>query len=188
MSKELSELEKTLQQTKKQFLATAKRATKELDHRRKALRKDIARANTRAKRARADLQKKSERLANTTATKAKRELKKQIRKLEKMLDGARGDAAKLRKDLGPVMDDLANARDHLSHALHVDRAMAKIRRQFSGKPKAKKKAKKKKVTKKKATKKKAKKKAAKKKVTKKKATRKKGAGSSQGREEKSTGS
>ena len=169
MTKELSELEKQLQQTKKQFLASAKRATRELDRRRKALRKDIARANTRAQRARADLQKKSERLANTTATKAKRELKKQIRKLEKMLDGARSDAAQLRKDLGPVMTDLANARDHLSHALHVDRAMAKIRQKLGGKPKAKKKAKKKKVTRKKATKKKAKKKVAKKKVAKKKA-------------------
>lgn len=130
--------------------------------------KEITRANTRAKRARADLQKKSERLANTTATKAKRELRKQISKLEKMLDGARSDATQLRKDLAPVMTDLANARDHLSHALHVDRAMAKIRRQLGSKPKAKKKAKKK-VTKKKAP---ARKKAAKKKApTRKKAAR-----------------
>ena len=83
-----------------------------------------------------------------------------------------------------LMDDLANARNHLSHALHIDRALAKVRRQLTGKPAAKKKptrkkAAKKKTTKKKAAKKKttkkkvASKKAAKKKVTKKKVARKK---------------
>ena len=41
MSTELSELEKTLQRTKKEFLATAKRATKELDRQRKKLRAEI---------------------------------------------------------------------------------------------------------------------------------------------------
>ena len=120
------------------------------------------------------MQRKSERLASTTATKAKRELRKQIRGLEKMLDAARDDAAQLRKDLVPVMDDLANARTHLSHALHIDRALAKVRRQLMGKPAAKKKATGKKVAKKKTTKKKvARKKVAKKKVAKKKATGKK---------------
>ena len=83
MSNELSELEKTLQRTKKEFLTTAKRATKELDRQRKKLRTEISRANARAKRTRAQLQRKSERLASTTATKAKRELRKQIRAWKK---------------------------------------------------------------------------------------------------------
>ena len=52
VTNELTDLEKTLQQTKKQFLATAKRATKELDRQRKRLRTEINKANTRAKRAR----------------------------------------------------------------------------------------------------------------------------------------
>ena len=55
MSKELSDLEKTLQRTKKDFLTTAKRATRELDRQRKKLRAEIKRANTRAKRAREQL-------------------------------------------------------------------------------------------------------------------------------------
>jgi hypothetical protein len=169
VSDELNELEKTLQNTKKQFLTTAKRATRELDRQRKGLRKGIDQANARTKRAGLQLQRKTERLATTTANKAKRELKKQIRSLEKALEGARDDAVELRKDLAPVMEDLANARDHLSHALHIDRALAKVRRQLIGKPAAKKKATKKKAAKKKVTK----KKATKKKVTKKKATKKK---------------
>ena len=70
MGNELSELEKTLQRSKKDFLATAKRATNELDRQRKRLRAEISRANARAKRARLQLQKKTERLANTTANKA----------------------------------------------------------------------------------------------------------------------
>ena len=45
MSDELNELEKTLQKTKKQFLTTAKRATRELDRQRKGLRKGIDQAN-----------------------------------------------------------------------------------------------------------------------------------------------
>ena len=52
MSYELSELEKNLQKTKKQFLTNAKRATRELDRQRKNLRKGIKQANTRTKRAR----------------------------------------------------------------------------------------------------------------------------------------
>lgn len=163
MSKELTELEKTVQQTKKQFLTTATRATKELDRQRKRLRKEIAKANTRARRTGLQLQKKTERLANTTATKAKQELRKQIRNLEKMADGAKGDVKQLRTDLAPVMDDLTSARNHLAHALKIDRALAIIQRELSGKP-----AKKKKVAKKKA----GKKKTAKKKVARKKASAK----------------
>jgi uncharacterized membrane protein YccC len=179
VSKELTDLEKTVQQTKKQFLSTAKRATKELDRQRKRLRKEIAQANTRAKRTGLQLQKKTERLANTTATKAKRELAKQIRNLEKMAEGAKGDVRQLRKDLAPVMDDLTNARNHLAHALKIDRALASIQRELSKKTGPKKKAGKKKVAKKKVAKKKtakkpvARKKPAKKKATKKKVARKK---------------
>jgi len=173
MTNKLTQLEKSLQQTKKEFLTTAQRATKELDRQRKRLRTEVTRTNARAKRTRLQLQKKAERLATTTATKGKRELKKQINKLEKVLDGAKSDAAQLRKDLVPVMDDLKNARNHLAHALRVDRALASIQRELSKKPGTKKKASKKvaskKVTKKPATK----KKTGKKKVAKKTATRKK---------------
>lgn len=179
MSNELTQLEMSLQKTKKEFLTTAKRATKELDRQRKRLRTEVTRANARAKRTRLQLQKKAERLATTTAAKGKRELKSQIHKLEKMLGGAKSDAVQLRKDLVPVMDDLANARHHLAHALRIDRAMASIQRELSTKPATKKKTGKKKVAKKKvvkkpaARKKAAKKKAGKKKVARKPAARKK---------------
>ena len=50
-----------------------------------------------------------------------------------MLDGAKEDASKFRADLVPVMGDLASARDHLAHALHIDRAIAKIQRELAKK-------------------------------------------------------
>ena len=147
---------------------------------RKKLKKELDRANARAKRTRVQLQKKTERLAKTSATKAKRELDKQLTSLHGVLNGAREEAATLRKDLTPVMDSLGNARDHLSHELPVARAMAKIQKQIDAiagakeKKAAKKKAAKKKATKKKVTKKKvAKKKVSKKKVAKKKVAKKK---------------
>jgi len=150
VTKELTELQKTLQQNKALFVKTAKRATIELDRQRKRLATEINRANARAQRTRVDLQKKSERLVNTTARKAKQELNRQIRNLQKMLDEARSDAAKLRTELAPVKDDLTNARNHLAHALHIDRALAKIQRQLSRKPAAPKKPARKKSAKKKA--------------------------------------
>ncbi len=143
MSKELTELQKTLQQNKTLFLTTAKRATTELERQRKRLLTEINRVNARATKTRLQLQRRSERLLNTTASKAKRELNKQIRKLQKGLEEARNDAAKLRNDLGPVKDDLTNARNHLAHALHIDRALARIQRQLKPKPVAKKPARKK---------------------------------------------
>ena len=125
MTKELSKLEKTLEQSKKQFVTSATRVTRELDRRRKALRCDLERANKRAQKSREQLRKKTERLANTTANKAKRELRKQIRALEKAFDEARSEAAEVRDDLKPVMDDLKSARKHLTHALRIDKALAK---------------------------------------------------------------
>lgn len=166
MSKELNEIEKTLRKTKKEFLATSKRAAKELERQRKRIRKEITKANNRAKTSRIQLQKKTERLANSTAATVKRELVKQIHSLEKVLDGAKTESAKLRKDMAPVMEDLNNARNHLTHALRLDRAMALIEREL-----AKKLGKKKKVVKKKA--KSGKKVAKKKPVTRKKAAKKK---------------
>ena len=173
MNYQLSDLEKDLLQAKKTFLTTAERATKELDRQRKRLRKDISQANNRAKRTRIQLQKKTERLANTTAKKANRELDKQVRGLTKILDEAKKDAGQLRDDLVPVMDDLNSARKHLAHALGIDKALRRLQRELSGKPKAIKKVAKKKVAKKKVAKKKVAKKVAKKKVAKRKVSKKK---------------
>lgn len=173
MTKELSALEKDMEKTKKQFLVAAKRATTEFDRQRKRLKKELGRVNARAKNARVQLQKKSERLVSTTATKAKRELRKQISGLDKLLDGARNDAAQLRSDLAPVMDDLKSARDHLAYALGIDKALAKVQRELSKKASVKKKVTKKAVTKKKPVTKKAAKKPATRKKAAKKATAKK---------------
>jgi hypothetical protein len=52
VTKELSQLEKTLEQSKKQFVTSATRVTSELDRRRKALRRDLERANMRAHKSR----------------------------------------------------------------------------------------------------------------------------------------
>jgi len=173
MTKELSEFETAIQHTKQQFLASAKRATTELDKRRKRLMSDIERANKRAHNARVQLQKKTERLANTTARKAQRELKKQIRALEKTLDNAKKDAKRFRNDLKPVMGDLVSARDHLAHALRIDKALARVRKELKRKPTKKKAAAKKAPARKKAAQKPA---TAKRGPTKKKAASRKPAG------------
>ena len=78
--------------------------------------------------------------------------------------------AKLRKDIAPVTEDLKSARNHLKHALRIDRAMDGIQKELAKKA-GKKKPAAKKVAKKAATKKASKKKVAKK-ASKKKVARK----------------
>lgn len=128
MTYQLTEMEKKLLDTKRQFAAAAKRAADELDRQRKRLVQEIDRASSQARQAAADLQKKSETLASSTANRARRELRGQVLSLEKMIGGARADAARFRKDLGPVANDLRNARKHLAHALRIDKAMERVRK------------------------------------------------------------
>lgn len=147
MTKELTEIEETIEKTKDQFVGAAKRASKELDKQRKRLKTEI----DRAAKTRTDLQKGAE-----------RELKKQFRGLEKALEGARKDAERFRNDLEPVVDNLVSARNHLAHALRIDKVLAGIQRELRRRP-AEERAKEK-VARKKATKKVAKKAPARKKA------------------------
>jgi len=123
VTKELTQIEQTIEKTREQFVDAAKRATKELDLQRMRLKTEIDRANARATRTRTELQKGAE-----------RELKKQFRGLEKALEGARKDAARFRDDLEPVMDNLVSARNHLAHALRIDKALASVQRELKRRP------------------------------------------------------
>ena len=123
MTKELTDIEKTIENTKEQFLDAAKRATDELEKQRSKLKDEFDRMGERAGKTRKDLQKDAE-----------REFKKQMRGLEKALDGVRKDAERFRKDLEPVVDNLVSARNHLAHALRIDKALAGIQRELRRRP------------------------------------------------------
>jgi hypothetical protein len=57
-----------------------------------------------------------------------------MRNLEKALEGARKDAERFRDDLLPVVDNLVSARNHLAHALRIDKALANIQRELRRRP------------------------------------------------------
>ena len=101
----------------------AKRATDELEKQRNRLKGEIDRVSERADKTRKDLQKD-----------AQREFRKQMRGLEKALDGARKDAERFLRDLEPVVDNLVSARNHLAHALRIDKALASIQRELKRRP------------------------------------------------------
>ena len=123
--------QKALHQARQQFKQAADRSTKALTKQRKRLQKDLERAVTTAKRSGEQLQKKADRLAKATGVKAKRELRSQILKLDKTRATAMSDSKEMRGELAIVRDDLSSARKHLTHALHIDKAMAKIEKELA---------------------------------------------------------
>ena len=156
MSKDIAAKQTALRQAKRELVTLTDRTTKALTRERNRLTRELKRANARVKRTRVQLRKKADRLARSTKATVGRELKGQIGKLEKMLEAAQAEANTLRKDLVPVRKKLADARSHLSHALHLDKAMATLEKELAKalgkKPKGNKAATKKKaVTKKKKT-------------------------------------
>ena len=134
MTNELNQLEETIEKTKDQVVETTKRATTELDRQSKRLRKEIDEVSTRARRTGADLQKNVEEFADTTVSRARDEFKKQARSLEKLLTSARKDVDRFWADIEVVMDDLISARNHLAHALRIDKALASVQRELRRKP------------------------------------------------------
>jgi len=134
VTNELNQFEETIEKTKDQVVETAKRATTELDRQSKRLRKEIDEAGARAKRTGADLQKNVEEFADTTITRARDEFKKQAKALDKMLTSARKDVGRFWADIEVVMDDLISARNHLAHALRIDKALASVQRELKRKP------------------------------------------------------
>lgn len=82
------------------------------------------------------LRKKSERLATAskaTARKTRDELKSQVAKLRESIAAGKVGAQKMRSDLALVRWDLADASHHLSHALHVDKAIDKVEKAIAKK-------------------------------------------------------
>lgn len=134
MTNKPNQFEETIEKTKDQVVETAKRATTELDRQSKRLRKEIDEAGTRARRTGMDLQKNVEQFADTTVNRARDEFKKQARSLDKMLTSTRKDVDRFLGDLEVVVDDLISARNHLAHALRIDKALASIQRELRRKP------------------------------------------------------
>lgn len=172
MTNELNQLEETIEKTKDQVVETTKRATTELDRQSKRLRKEIDEVGTRARRTGADLQKNVTQFADETVGMARDEFKKQARSLDKLLTSTRKDVGRFWADIEVVMDDLISARNHLAHALRIDKALASVQRELRRKPHEEREARKRAVKKAPARKKTAKKAPARKKTARKAAATK----------------
>jgi hypothetical protein len=153
MTKEVSASEKAFNQAKKQFVNLAQRTARALTRERNQLARQLKKANARSKKIRAQIDTKRERLTKIAGDKAAATIKTQVKELRQVLAGARDKTRGIRSELAAVRADLASAGDHLSRALHVDKAMARLEKQWARaeRSKAKKKttSKKKSVTKKK---------------------------------------
>jgi colicin import membrane protein len=155
MTKELSASEKAFNQARKQFVNLSQRTTRALTRERNLLARQLKKANARSKKIRAQIDTKRERLTKTAGDKAAATTKAQIKKLRQVLAEARDDTRGIRSELAAVRADLASAADHLLRALHVDKAMVALEKQWAraarGKGKKKPAARKKAVAKKKPT-------------------------------------
>ena len=148
MTKELSASEKAFNQAKKQFVNLSQRTTKALTRERNRLARQLKKANARSKKIRAQIDTKRERLTKTAGDKTAATIKAQIKELRQVLAEARDNTRGIRSELAAVRADLASAGDHLSRALHVDKAMTALEKQWARAARSK--AKKRPVAKKKA--------------------------------------
>ena len=129
MTKALRETEKVFNKAKKQLLTLSERTFKAQTRERARLLRKIRAASARSKRLAAQVKTKSERLSNATTEKTAKALKKQIADLKELRTEVRAEAKDMRAELAAVRVDLASARQHLSRALHVDKAMAAFEKQ-----------------------------------------------------------
>ena len=131
MTKELSASEKAFKQAKTQFVNLSQRITKALTRERKRFARQLTKANARSKKIRAQIDTKRERLTKTAGGKAAATIKAQIKELRQVLAEARDKTRGIRSELAAVRAGLASAGDHLSRALHVDKAMAALEKQWA---------------------------------------------------------
>lgn len=129
MTKALSEAEKFFDRAKKKFVTLSERTTKALTRERDRLLRRIKATNARGKRLALQIKTKTERLSKATTAKTTKTLKQQIAALKKLRAEAREEAKNLRAELAAVRADLASARQHLSRALHADKAMEAFQKQ-----------------------------------------------------------
>lgn len=129
MHKELENYRKKLGEAKRDFLKAATLAKKNLTKQRDRLSADIKKINTRVVRTQADLKVKRDRLASvsrSTKTKTTQNLKAAIAKSRQSIADAKAEGRRMRAELKIVRRDLADASRHLSHALHIDRAVTSV--------------------------------------------------------------
>ena len=131
MTRELSAAEKAFNQAKRQFVVLSKRTAKALNSERARLARQLKSANARGKKIRAQLDRKREALGNAASAKATATIKAQMKELRERLATAREESKETRSELAAVRADLASARDHLGRALHVDKAMTVLEKQWA---------------------------------------------------------
>jgi hypothetical protein len=143
MTIDIKSKQKALQDAKRDLVKAATQATVNLGKERDRLNAELKRSNVRIKRTREQLRKKAERLAaasKSSAVKTRKELQLQVTKLKKTASAAKEEARNTRKELVLVRRDLADARYRLSHALHIDKAIAKVEKTMAKRKAARKKA------------------------------------------------
>lgn len=129
MNEEIDNYRKKLRQAKQDFLKASTAAKKTLSRRRDRLTADIRKANARIARMQTELKVKKDRLASasrSTKTKATQNLKAAIAKSKQSIADTKAEGKRMRAELKIVRHDLADASRHLSHALHIDRAVSSM--------------------------------------------------------------
>lgn len=129
MATDLKSKVKDLQTAKRDFVKAAKAATVTLGKERDRLTAKLKQANARVRQSQTQLKARAEKLAATSkssAEKTRLQLQSQVAKLKAAATAAKQEARKTADELVLVRKDLADARRHLSHALHVDRAIARL--------------------------------------------------------------
>jgi uncharacterized phage infection (PIP) family protein YhgE len=130
MPRALREADQAFNQALKQFVTLCERTARTLTRERDRLSRQLKAASARGKRLVVQAQTKAERLSKATTEQATDMLKKQIAELKELRAEAREEAKEIRAKLAGVRVDLASARQHLSRALHADKAMAAFEQQF----------------------------------------------------------
>jgi hypothetical protein len=131
MTRELSAAEKAFNQAKRQFVVLSKRTAKALNSERERLGRQLKSANARGKKIRAQLDRKREALSKAVSASATATIKTQMKELRERLAAVREESKETRSELAAVRADLASARDHLGRALHVDKAMTVLEKQWA---------------------------------------------------------
>lgn len=139
MTTELDSKLTALDKERPEFCDGARKSAEELDSERDRLKLKLDQINTRVKRAQAQLKTTAKRLAatsNTPASRSRVNLQERKIKLKETIHEARGEARETREQLSLIGQDLADVRQHFSHALHIDNAFDRIRKSIARRRKA----------------------------------------------------
>jgi DNA anti-recombination protein RmuC len=134
---------KDLRIAERDFVKAAKQANAKLSRDLDRINAKLKQANARVKRAQEQLKIEAKQLATTsksTAARTRIEFQSQVAKLKATISKAKDEARKTRSELVLVWKELAEARQHLSHALHIDKAIVRVEDAIAERRTARKKA------------------------------------------------